>query len=161
MSKTVPNPYDLSTSVSSADHDSPSSVTNTLATRMKRFATSSLVVMGFAFLGYSGIKLFLEKQWLISFFAVSSALMLIPMVDHTSTLRQRLAASFVMLFAISGLASFVLIYFSMFQFPWFESFFNSKDTGPLGLILFALFGLFVGGFAGWRLINYSWKSKIS
>ncbi len=155
------NPYDPATSIIADDHASLSRETTTLATRVKRFIASSFIVMAFVFIGYSGIKLFLERQWLTSFFAVSFALMLIPMVDHTSTMRQRLAVSFVMPFALAGLASFVLIYFSMFRFPWFESVFNSKDTGPLGLIVFALFGLVVGGIAGWRLINYCWKSKIA
>jgi hypothetical protein len=48
----------------------------------------------------------------------------------------------------------------MFRFTWFENVFNSKDTGPLGLILFALLGLVVGGIMGWRLINYCRRKTV-
>ena len=155
------NPYDPGTTVISADHDSKPRVTTTMATRVKRFVASSLIVMAFVFNGYCGIKLFLDKQWLAAFVVVCIALMLIPLADHTSSMRQRLAASLVMPFALAGLVLSVGIYFLMFRWPFFESIFNGKDTGPLGLIVFALMGLTVGGIAGWRLINYCWKSKIA
>ncbi len=155
------NPFDPTLPDNTSNEVSSTVEIITPATRAKRFLTSTLVVFAFASIGCLGIAQVQEKRFLIAYVAVSIALMLIPIADHTSTLRQRLLVSLVMPFALAGLAVFVWIYFLMFRFSWFERVFNSKDTGPVGMILFALAGLASGGIMGWRLINYRRRSKIA
>ena len=57
------------------------------------------------------------------------------------------------------------LYFQMFRLQWFESIFNGKDLGPLGLIVFVMLGVFLAGglcqFYLRRLFKFRQSSKTS
>lgn len=116
--------------------------------KLIRYAFSTVVVAVFLGAGYFGLRQFFDGQWFMAFVAVSISLMCLPLVDHTSSLRDRFFASLIMPFVLGGLASFVMLYFQMFHFAWFEAIFNSKAAGPFGLIVFAIVGLITGGYLG-------------
>jgi hypothetical protein len=112
-------------------------------------------VVAFLALGYLAIIQFLQRNWLISFVVGSGAWMCIPFADHSAPVRERFVGSLVAPFAMGGLACFVLLYFQMFRFAWFEAVFNNDGTGPIGLIFSAITGLGAGGFIGWRVLSYA------
>lgn len=120
-----------------------------------RLALNAVIVCVFCSLLYLGIRLFLDRQWTVSFLPVALALMLIPFADHSSTVRERVGASLVMPFALGGLALFVVLYFQMFYFRWFEAIFNDKGLGPFGLIVSAFLGIALGGYVGYRIVRLS------
>lgn len=123
--------------------------------RFGRLVLNVFIIGAFGALLYLGIRLFLNRQWTVSFFPVAFALMIIPFADHSSALRERVGVSLIMPFALGGLTGFVLLYFQMFNFHWFEAIFNGKGSGPFGLIVFAIFGSAVGGFIGVRIVRLS------
>lgn len=146
------NPYAAPTGI---DESTDVTVTTTpgVPLTMRQRALSAVVVVAFLTLGYVALRQFLSHRWMLSFVAASASLMCIPLVDHTHSFRERCLASFVMPFAMGGLAFFVSLYFMMFQFAWFEAIFNDKGSGPLGLIVTALVGLVAGGIVGWRIVK--------
>ena len=123
--------------------------------RFGRLALNVFIIGAFGALLYFGIRLFLDRQWMVSFVPATLALMLIPFADHSSGLRERVGLSLIMPFALGGLAVFVILYFQMFSFHWFEAIFNGKGSGPIGLIVSAFLGIAVGGFVGFRIIRRS------
>ncbi|QDT50270.1 Ankyrin repeats (3 copies) [Symmachiella dynata] len=122
--------------------------------KLIRYAFSIVVVAVFLGAGYFGLRQFFDGHWFMAFVAVSISLMSLPLVDHTSSLRDRIFASLIMPFALGGLASFVMLYFQMFHFAWFEAIFNSKAAGPFGLIVFAIVGLIAGGYLGVCVLEF-------
>ena len=118
-----------------------------------RLALNALIVGVFGALLYFGIHLFLDRQWTVSYFPIVLALMLIPFADHSSALRERVGLSLIMPFALGRLALFVILYFQMFHFHWFEAVFNDKGSGPLGLIVSAILGIAIGGYIGFRIVR--------
>ena len=118
----------------------------------ERIVSTVAVIAFFAF-GYFAIRLFLNGDVILSLLTATMSLMCIPMVEHTYSLRQRLACSSIMPFAMAGAACFVLLYFWMFRFVWFENIFNDKGSGPLGLMLAVVSGLMVGGLFGWLVVR--------
>jgi hypothetical protein len=117
-----------------------------------RVVVSTIAVTLFLSAGYWGLNEFLAQRWVSAFVAVSLSLMCIPIVHHSSTIRERIAASLVMPFALGGLAAFVLLYFQLFHLAWFEAIFNNKGSGEFGLIVFAIVGFVVGGAIGYRIV---------
>ena len=146
------NPY---TAPSGIDESTDVTVTTPVAPlTLRQRVLSAVMVIAFLTLGYIALRQVLNQQWMLSFVAASASLMCIPLVDHTHSFRERCLASLIMPFAMGGLACFVLVYFAMFQFAWFETIFNGKGSGPLGLIASALTGLVAGGIVGWRILKY-------
>jgi hypothetical protein len=146
------NPY---TAPSGIDESTDVTVpTPVVPVTLRQRAVSAVMVIAFLSLGYIALRQFLNHQWMLSFVAASASLMCIPLVDHTHSFRERCLASLTIPFAMGGFACFVLLYFAMFQFAWFEAIFNGKGSGPLGLIVSALAGLVAGGIVGWRILKY-------
>ena len=125
----------------------------TFRQRAGRLTVSTVVIIAFTGLGYAAIRLFLARYWLMSGVTMSVSLMCIPLADHSTSVRERIIVSLIMPFAVAGLAGFVVLYFQMFHFAWFESIFNDKGSGPFGLIVSAISGLAAGGFAGWWILG--------
>lgn len=75
-----------------------------------------------------------------------------------------LIISTVMAVIVGGWCGYAL-YFRMFRLQWFESIFNGKDLGPLGLIAFVTLGAFLSGalceFYVRRLFKVQQSSKTS
>lgn len=120
-----------------------------------RLALNAVIVCAFGSLLYFGIHLFLDRQWAVSFLPVTLALMLIPFVDHSSSLRERVGVSLIMPFALSGLVLFVVLYFQLFHFDWFKAIFNGKGSGPFGLVISVFLGIAAGGYVGYWVIRRS------
>jgi hypothetical protein len=120
-----------------------------------RLTLNAVIVSLFGALLYLGIRLFLDRQWAVSFLPVALALTLIPFADHSSSLRERVGVSLIMPFALGGLALFVVVYFQMFHFHWFEAIFNDKGSGEFGLVVSAFLGIAVGGYLGYRIVRLS------
>ena len=87
--------------------------------------------------------------------------MCIPFADHRSNLRERFKWSLMMPFVVGGVAVFAMLYLQMFRLAWFESIFNGKDSGPMGMILFALTGFAAGAYSGWRLVSRCMPANIA
>ena len=75
----------------------------------------------------------------------------IPLSSRRSW-RERAALSAILLCGLIGLAAGVTGYFSLFRLAWFDSVFNDKGTGPLGLIVFALGGATAAGWLAQRFV---------
>jgi hypothetical protein len=92
------------------------------------------------------------REFLFAGTSLAIALVSIPFVTD-EPLRIRIAASFVMLFAVLGLFLGGIAYFCMFHFKWWDAIFNNKGSGPLGLIFFAFIFSAAGFYCGFRLVR--------
>ncbi len=108
------------------------------------------VVVAFTFAVSGAIWLFYNGYpWHVA--ATTLALFMVAAFCAGNSMRERIVLSLCMPFlALGGLIGFK-VYFAMFTFSWFEAVFNSKDSGPLGLILF------VCGFAVATAIGAAWS----
>jgi hypothetical protein len=130
--------------------------------RLVRYAVPALAVTLFFVLGCIGFFQAAERQWFTASLATTGTLMCIPFADHSASasLRERLAWSLIMPFAVGGLVGFVLLYFQLFYFNWFKLIFNDKGSGEFGLFLFTIMGLVTGGYLGFgilRLVGHGLK----
>ncbi len=132
--------------------------TNFVGTRTPavRAALAGIAVAGFLILGFLFLHSMKMHDWTIAILSVVGGLSVIPWASHRSSARDcwtgtvSLAAG-----ALCGIGA-VMIYLGMFHFEWFSEIFNHKETGPIGMSLFAALGFGVGGYA--TLLTLIWCS---
>ena len=131
-----------------AKRDTASSIKKRVA---KLLASVAILATFFGF-GYWAFMLASDRRWVFAAFALCISLMAIPFAAFDAPLQERIESSLVMPFVLAGLVLSILAYFQMFRFGWFESLFNDKGAGPLGLIVSAFIGITAGGYLGWRVL---------
>ena len=92
-----------------------------------------------------------DRRYVWAAAGTTACVITIPLAGRRSW-RERSALSAILLCGLIGLAAGVTCYFSLFWLPWFDSFFNDKGTGPLGLIVFALGGATAAGWLAKRFV---------
>ncbi len=102
---------------------------------------------------YFGIMQFLERNWWVALVSILLSLMAIPFADNTFPTRGRIGVSSMMPFVLLGIILHVGIYLLLFYFDWFRVIFNSKSSGPLGMIAAVLTGICTGGLAGFIVVR--------
>jgi hypothetical protein len=123
-----------------------------MTTRVLRLVFNTVVVLGFTSLMAGAIWLLLNRHLVAAALVCTTSLMTIPFAAQGSW-RERILASLVMPFSMAGLVVGVTLYFLLFYFSWFEAIFNSKGSGPFGLIVFAFAFAGGGGFVGYRCVD--------
>ena len=122
--------------------------------RFGRLALNVFIVGAFGAPLYLGIRLLLDRRWVVSFFPVTLALMLIPFADHSYTLRERLRFSLTMPLL---LAAWPCSPFSTSKCSAFTGSRSSSMTKVPGHWVCSppLLGIVVGAVVGFQIIRLS------
>jgi hypothetical protein len=125
-----------------------------------RYVVAGIATLAFLYFGYAFVRGMLDRTWwaAVGFAAISLAA--VPWASTSSRPRDCLVGSLMMPVCVAGATLGAIVYFSMFQFGWFERIFNDKGSGPFGLIVFVVAGFGLGGLLAWWLLSLLWRAPL-